>query len=204
MRNTDMLRIQRLDLKLWPANIRGSQVKGAVWKFVAKAGTWAAIKGIAPPLPRVRLPVRVPDPARICLHLIAILELFSTVSQQHTRTTGSDNALLKLTTMSHRFHFLNKILSSQFDEPHAYMQTYYEQTCIILLDCRDYWKCPCFMKLYSYFCIHICFQPSLSEGISYTDPPFVTTLLGIIRRPFLALVTFEADRRADTFLLKWE
>lgn len=38
-KNMDMLRIQRLDLKLRPANIRGSQVKRAVWKFVAKAGT---------------------------------------------------------------------------------------------------------------------------------------------------------------------
>lgn len=120
-----------------------------------------------------------------------MLELFSTASQQHTRTTGSDNALLKLTTLSHRFYFLNKLLSSQFDEPPAYMQVYYEQTCIILLDCRDYWKYPCFIKLYSNFCIHICFQPSLSEGISVTDP-FVTTLLGIITRPFLALLTFEA------------
>lgn len=39
MRNTDMLRIQRLDLKLQPDNILGSQIKGEVWKFVVKAGT---------------------------------------------------------------------------------------------------------------------------------------------------------------------
>lgn len=139
-----------------------------------------------------------------------MLELFSTASQQDTKTTGSDNALLKLTTMSQCFYFLNKLLSSQIDEPPAYMQAYYEQTCIILLDCRYNWKCPCFIKLakcnyfqwrrksatsasvfifpYSYFCIHICVQLSLSEGISFTDPPFdsdfVTTLLGIITRPF--------------------